>query len=55
MAIKYVGDGEFLSGIPARDLTEAEWESLSKEQQKAALNSGLYEKSKPKKTAKRGD
>jgi predicted flap endonuclease-1-like 5' DNA nuclease len=42
MTIKYVGVGEFLSGIPARDLTEAEWESLSKAQQKAAIESGLY-------------
>jgi hypothetical protein len=53
--ITYKGNGEFVSGVPARDLTEAEWEQLSKEQKKAALDSGLYEKSKPKKTAKRGD
>lgn len=42
--IKFVGkDNEFLDGIPNRDLTEAEWDALSKEQKKIAVDSGLYQ------------
>lgn len=44
----YVGDGSYLLGIPARDLTEAEVEVLGKEK---LLSTGLYEEPKtpPKK------
>jgi hypothetical protein len=40
---KYVGSGgEFLNNIPARDLTEDDWERLTKEQQKMVTVSLLY-------------
>lgn len=54
--VKYVGEG-FLSGIPARDLSEEEWAALSKEEQKLAISSGLYEVIKPagKKAEKEGE
>lgn len=43
MTIKYTGKhGEYLFGIPARNLTDEEWSDLTKEQRKAAIDSGLY-------------
>jgi predicted flap endonuclease-1-like 5' DNA nuclease len=42
MTIKYVGDGEFLSGIPARDLDKQEWARLSETARTDAIESGLY-------------
>lgn len=45
MTIKYTGKhGEYLTGIPARNLTDEDWSELSKEQRKAAIDSGLYVK-----------
>lgn len=41
MTITYNGGGYF-AGIPARDLTQEEWDALTGEQQKMALDSGLY-------------
>ncbi len=38
----YKGGG-FIQGIPARDLTLAEWEALNPDQQKQVIESGLYE------------
>jgi hypothetical protein len=35
-------DGQHVDGVPARDLTEQEFEALSDEQQKACIDSGLY-------------
>lgn len=35
-------EGYFISGIPARDLTRAEWDELSEELRTLALGSGLY-------------
>lgn len=44
----YVGSGgEFLHGIPARDLTEADWERLTKAQQDIVTVSHLYRKPEP--------
>jgi len=40
---KYVGGGEFYHGIPARDLSEADWARLSQEQQKLVAAGPLYE------------
>lgn len=34
---KYIGDGPFVGGIPARDLSTKEWNSLTKEQQDTAI------------------
>lgn len=41
--IKYIGDGAYLLGVPARDLTDKEWSQLMPEQRTAAEASGLYE------------
>ena len=38
----YVGQGEFIPGVPARDLTEDEWLALDGDTQALALDSGLY-------------
>lgn len=39
---KYTGNGAFLQGVPARDLTKQEWDALSADQRGAALSLGLY-------------
>lgn len=45
MKIKYTSkQGEYIAGIPARDLDEDDWAALTKEQRKDALASGLYVK-----------
>jgi hypothetical protein len=41
--MRYVGNGEFISGVPARDLTAEEWEGLTEAQRQTALGCGLYE------------
>ena len=40
--MKYIGQGAFMVGIPARDLTDEEVEKYGGE--KALLETGLYEK-----------
>jgi hypothetical protein len=42
---KYKGGG-FIPGVPARDITEQEYEQLDAELQKAVRESGLYEQEK---------
>lgn len=42
MIAKYVGDGAFLHGVPARDLDESEWDALTDEERAAAVERGLY-------------
>lgn len=45
MTIKYTGkQGEYITGIPARNLTDDDWSDLTKEQRKMAIDSGLYVK-----------
>jgi len=39
----YIGQGYFLGGVPARDLTAEEWSKLDKDIQKRAIALGLYE------------
>lgn len=41
MKVKFIGGGYFI-GIPARDLTEDEWNAIPKDEQKAILKSGIY-------------
>jgi hypothetical protein len=43
----------FWQGLPARDLTAAEWDEVSPENQKVILESGIYKlvDSKPEKKA----
>lgn len=45
--VKYKNNG-FLQGLPARDMTMNEWESMPKELQTLGLDLGLYEIEKPK-------
>lgn len=46
--IKYTGNGaEYVSGVPARDLTEQEFKELPEETRKIVLNCGLYDFSAP--------
>lgn len=40
---RYVGEGGFLGGVPARDLTEEDWAALDAEQREAVEASDLYE------------
>ena len=40
--LKYIGDGDFLQGVPARDLNDAEVARFGGE--RALLASGLYQK-----------
>lgn len=43
MTYTYTGNGsQFIAGVPARDLTEAEFNALPQEQQDACIKSGLY-------------
>ena len=42
MEFKYIGNGEFYDGIPARDLTDAEFSALSEEHQRLVENGKLY-------------
>ena len=44
IAVRRVGDRRhFIAGVPDRDLTQAEWEALTAEQQQIILGSFLYE------------
>nr|ASV43903.1 hypothetical protein [Hot spring virus BHS1] len=42
VAAIYNGAGEFFGGIPARDLTLAEFEALTPDQRELCATSGLY-------------
>lgn len=42
IAARYVGTGDFLLGVPARDLTVDEWAALGAEQQALIVDLGLY-------------
>ncbi len=44
----YVGQGAFLDGVPARDLTEADFARLDEGARAAVENSGLYRPAKRK-------
>jgi hypothetical protein len=51
---KYIGNGAFLQGVPARDLTNKEWDALSKERQADLIRLGLYAApERPKSQARR--
>lgn len=46
---KYIGKGGYIDGIPARDLTAADWARMNEDERAAVENSGLYRRvSKPK-------
>lgn len=42
IAVRYVGEGKFLPGIPARDLSVDEWAALSDEVRGVCLSEGMY-------------
>lgn len=42
MKYVYVGNGRFIHGVPARDLSEAEFAELDADLQDAVLTSGIY-------------
>ena len=39
----YIGDGQFLPGMPACDMTMAEWEALPEDRRELALRLELYQ------------
>jgi len=39
---RYVKPGEFFSGIPAKDLTRAEFDALDADQKRSVTESGVY-------------
>lgn len=39
---EYIGRGEYQVGIPARDLTKADWDAMDEAARKQAEASGLY-------------
>ena len=41
--VRYVGNGNYISGIPQRDLPKEEWEKLPENLRKAAIELVLYE------------
>lgn len=43
MTIKFTNKGEYIDGIPDRDLTDAEWNALTQELKEKALACGLYQ------------
>ena len=50
---RYVGNGEFLSGIPARDLESGDWARLSPARQELVKSSPLYVIEAPETPAKK--
>jgi hypothetical protein len=40
--VTYNGAGNFIIGLPARDMTQEEWEACSENLRARALASGLY-------------
>ena len=42
--MRYVGEGRFLSGLPARDFSLDEWRGLPRDLRRAALANGLYKR-----------
>ena len=52
--LKYVGDGRFLIGIPARDLSDEEVKSLEISE-RGLVKTGLYKAMKSKKEDGNGD
>lgn len=54
--LKYVGGGEeYIGGVPARDLTRAEYDALPTHLQGAVEGSALYEAARKPRKAAKGD
>lgn len=56
---KYIGEGAFVAGVPARDLTQEEWEAIPIERCKLALAAGTHvvapDREPQKRTSKKKD
>jgi hypothetical protein len=50
MTVKFIGGDRYVSGVPARDLTDAEWAALSDEERVLCEGLGLYQVPRPAKT-----
>lgn len=42
MEVSYIGQGDFIQGLPARDMSLEEWTSYPEDLLAAALAAGLY-------------
>lgn len=40
--IKYIGNGSYYQGVPARDLSEDEWSAIPRRKRKVLVELGLY-------------
>jgi len=43
IAALYIGEGAYWQGVPARDLTDDEWQALSENTRKLLLDLRLYQ------------
>ncbi len=51
----YIGEGRYMPGIPARDMTEREWNTIDEEDRATLVKMKLYkvaQKEQPKSKAK---
>lgn len=51
--VKYKGEGEFISGVPAIDMTKERWERIPEGKRELALRDGLFELVEKKSKAKK--
>ena len=47
--IKYIGSGSYYQGIPARDLSEDEWQAIGRRKRKTLVDLGLYKEERKRK------
>ncbi len=40
--VRYIGGGNFIPGVPARDMTPDEWSEIPADLREAAVQNGLY-------------
>lgn len=40
--MRYIGGGDFVDGVPARDMTREEWETVEQARRELALKLNLY-------------
>ena len=51
--IKYIGNGNYYQGIPARDLSADEWKAIPRRKRKVLVDLGLYKEEVKRKTKKK--
>ena len=54
MKFRYIGNGEFYEGVPARDLTDEDYAALTDEQCRQVDTGRLYERAPEKRAPKEG-